>query len=133
MPPRLDRLARIGEREEQMVVEALVAKFAVERFDEGILHRLTGFDVVPLESPVAQRSTAPLVSSVPLSLTTIRGKARSAARRSSSRTTRTPPSEVSTTVARHSRLKSSTTHRMRKRRPSLSVSDAKSSDQRAWI
>jgi transposase InsO family protein len=35
-------------------------------------------------------------------------------------------------VARHSRLKSSTTHRMRKRRPSLSVSDTKSSDQR-WL
>ena len=35
-------------------------------------------------------------------------------------------------MARHSRLKSSTMHRMRKRRPSLSVSETKSSDQR-WL
>jgi hypothetical protein len=42
------------------------------------------------------------------------------------------PSEVSTTAASHSRLKSSTMHRMRKRRPSLRVSETKSSDQR-WL
>ena len=39
---------------------------------------------------------------------------------------------IADTVARHSRLKSSTTHRIRKRRPSLSVSETKSSDQR-WL
>src|SRR5258708_7552831 len=38
------------------------------------------------------------------------GVARSPVRRSSSRTTRTPLNEVSTTQAWHSRLKSSTTH-----------------------
>ena len=39
---------------------------------------------------------------------------------------------MSATSAKHSRLKSSTTHRIRNRRPSASVSDAKSSDQR-WF
>jgi hypothetical protein len=34
-----------------VLVEALVAKFA-ETIPEGVLHRLAGFDVVPLESPV---------------------------------------------------------------------------------
>src|SRR5216684_1569458 len=81
---------------------------------------------------MAQRSTATLVSSVPLSLTMTLGVPRSSVSWSSSRTTRTPPSEVSTTRVRHSRLKSSTTPRMRKRRPSLSVSETKSSDQR-WL
>src|SRR5579863_4058764 len=57
---------------------------------------------------MAQRSTAPLVSSVPLSLTMTWGVPRSNVSRSSSRTTRTPPNEVSTTMVRHSRLKSST-------------------------
>ncbi len=50
-PPRFDRLAGFGEREEDVLVEALVAQFAVERFDEGVLHRLAGVDVVPLQSP----------------------------------------------------------------------------------
>ena len=36
------------------------------------------------------------------------------------------------TVARHSRLKSSTMHKMRKRRPSPSASETQSSDQR-WL
>jgi hypothetical protein len=49
---------------------------------------------------------------------------------SNSRTTRIPPREVSTTAARHSRLKSSSTYSTRKRRPSASVSETKSSDQR---
>jgi hypothetical protein len=46
--PCVDGLACFSQREEHVLVEALIAKFAVERFDEGILHRLAGFDVVPL-------------------------------------------------------------------------------------
>lgn len=50
--------------------------------------------------PSAQRRIAVEVSSVPLSLTTMAGFVpRSATSRSSSRATRRPPSEVSTTVA----------------------------------
>jgi hypothetical protein len=37
VPPRLDGLARLGEREEHVLVVALIAKFAVERFHEGVL------------------------------------------------------------------------------------------------
>jgi hypothetical protein len=44
-------LACFSQREEHVLVEALIAQFAVERFDEGILHRPAGFDVVPLQSP----------------------------------------------------------------------------------
>ncbi len=93
-------ILRAFEREEHMFVEALVAKFAVERFYESVLHWLAGFAVASLKSGRWPAQHWPLVSSVPLSLTTIRSKARSVARRSSSRTTRTPPREVSTPMAR---------------------------------
>ena len=69
---------------------------------------------------------------MPLSLTSMRGRPRSSTMRSSSRATRTPDSDVSTTRARHSRLKSSTTARMRNRLPSANASAKKSSDQR-WL
>ena len=117
MPPRLDDRARFPEAAGHVLVKALVAQLAVERFDECVLHRLARFDVVPrpfwLPSAAQHSTTGELVRIVanPLS-----GSARSIVSRSSSRTTLTPPSEVSTTAARHSRLKSSTMHRMRKRR-----------------
>lgn len=67
-----------------------------------------------------------LVNSVPpdqvrgrlLSLTIVAGYLRAAAIASSSRATRWPESDVSATNARHSRVKSSTTHSTRSRRPS---------------
>ena len=49
---------------------------------------------------------------------------------SSSRATLMPDKEVSGSSTRHSREKSSTTARMRKRRPSVKASETKSSDQR---
>ena len=67
-----------------------------------------------------------------LSLTIIQEYPRRLAIASSSRATRSHDIELSTTVARHSRLKSSMTHRMRKPHPSTSVSDAKSSDH-LWV
>jgi hypothetical protein len=73
-----------------------------------------------------------LVSSVPLSETHSSGGPRTAMRASSSRATLRPGSDVSATRQRHSRVKSSTTARMRKRRPSLNASPRKSSDQR-WF
>jgi hypothetical protein len=66
------------------------------------------------------------VSSVALSLTTVAGLPR-AAWLSSSRARR---SEVSATSARNSRVKSSMITRMRKRQPSVSVSDRKFKLQR---
>src|SRR4051812_16569768 len=70
------------------------------------------------------------VYSLPLSLTIILGRPRPATSLSSSLATRMPERDVSTTSARHSRVQSSTTARMRKRRPSVNWSDTKSSDQR---
>ena len=60
-----------------------------------------------------------LVSSVPLSETHMAGRPRVAMTASSSRATRRPGSEVSATRQRHSRVKSSTTAKIRKRRPSV--------------
>src|SRR5271170_1513055 len=48
--PCVDGLACFGEGEEHVLVEALIAQFAVEALDEGILHRLAGFDVVPVKA-----------------------------------------------------------------------------------
>jgi hypothetical protein len=76
--------------------------------------------------------TAREVSSVPLPLTIIAGRPRRAISASSSRTTRRPPIEVSTTKASASRMKSSTVARTRNRRPQDSTSATKSSDQR-WF
>jgi hypothetical protein len=73
-----------------------------------------------------------LVSSVPLSLTIIAGQPRQAITASSSRPTRAPDNDVSATNAMHSRVKSSTTASIRKRRLSASVSLTKSSDHR-WF
>lgn len=39
-------MAQVGE---QVLVEALVPQAAVEAFDEPVLHRLAGRDVVPLD------------------------------------------------------------------------------------
>jgi hypothetical protein len=71
-----------------MLVKAFIAQPAVEAFDEGILHWVAAHDVVPVEPTdgPAQRG-----SSLRLSLTVTLGAPRSITKRSSSRTTRTPP------------------------------------------
>ena len=69
---------------------------------------------------------------MPLSLTIVLGLPRSTKSLSSSRATRIPEIEVSATSARHSRVQSSTTIRTRMRRPSMSWSATKSSDQRSF-
>jgi hypothetical protein len=65
-------------------------------------------------------------------LIAMQGVPRISMARSSSRATRTPESELSTTSATHSRLKSSTTVSTRNLRPEAKASDTKSSDQR-WF
>jgi hypothetical protein len=123
----------LGERREERLVEAFVPEPANEALGERVLLRLAGRNIVPADAGSCdQRRIAMLVSSVPLSLTTIAGLPRRSISRSSSRATRRPESEVSAIRARHSRLKSSTTTRMRKRRPSVRASLAKSRDQR-WF
>src|SRR6266850_1300233 len=78
----------------------------------------------------AHASSALLVNSGPLSITIRSGSPRCSLSRSRTRTTRSPPSEVSTSIATHSRLKSSMMLRVRKTRPSASASETKSMLQR---
>ena len=49
VPPCFNDLARFGEREKHVFVETFVTQAAVERFDEGVLHRFATLDVVPVE------------------------------------------------------------------------------------
>src|SRR5215472_6283190 len=71
-------------------------------------------------------------NSGPLSNTMASGKPLSLAIRSSTRRTRNPPSEVSTSIAGHSRVQSSTTVNMRITLPVLTQSLTKSIDQRSF-
>ena len=50
--PGFDDPASLGEIGEQMFVEAFVAQPTVERFDEAVLSRLAGRDVVPFDALV---------------------------------------------------------------------------------
>ena len=47
VPPRGDDLASFPETQEDVLIEALIAKFAVEALDESVVHRFAGLDVVP--------------------------------------------------------------------------------------
>ena len=112
VPPCGEHEPGVRQRGEQRLVEAFVAQTAVE-VHEAVLHRLARRDVVPLDRRSCdQRRMADEVSSMPLSLTTVCGLPRIPIRLVSSRATRAPDSDVSATSARHSREKSSTTHRM---------------------
>src|SRR3954468_1212008 len=130
-PPFFDDLACLLDVGEQVLVEALVTQSAVEALHEPILHRFAGRNVVPFDITLllpGQDGVRGQLGAVVADDHS--GVARSSAIRSSSRATRRPVSEVSTTRVRHSRVKSSTSVRMRKRRPLTSVSATKSSDQR---
>ena len=48
-PPVLDNPSRLGKRGEDVLVQALVAKPAVEALDEGVLDRLAWRDVMPMD------------------------------------------------------------------------------------
>jgi hypothetical protein len=97
--PGFDGYPGLGEAQEDMLVKALVAQTAIERFNECILHWLAGRDVVPVEPPDRPVQYRHAGQSQPLWLTITLGPPRSIIERSSSRTTRTPPIEVSTTPA----------------------------------
>lgn len=129
--PVFDDPSCLVEVGEEMLVEALVSQAAVEAFDKSVLQRLARCNVVPLDLlSSCQASRAFDVNSVPLSLMIMQGQPRLSMIRSSSRATRRAVSEVSATRPRHSRVKSSTRVRIRKRRPLTSVSITKSSGQR---
>ena len=50
--PFLDDLAGMAVAAEQMLVEALIPKPSVEAFDEAVLHRFAGCDVVPFDTAI---------------------------------------------------------------------------------
>jgi hypothetical protein len=103
---------------EQGLVEKFVAHAAIECLADAVLHGLARGDEVPDDSvPLPHASMAFEVNSVPLSETIMPGRPRRSIRVVSSRATRCPEIEVSAIAARHSFVTSSTTFRMRKRRP----------------
>ena len=99
-PPRFGHPARREQAAEQVLVQAFVAepplKLSTNPFCCGLLGAM--LCQAPPRS-CCQRRTAWEVSSVPLSLTIIAGQPHSATIRSSSRPTRSPDSDVSTTSA----------------------------------
>jgi len=129
VPRHLDHRARFSQAGEHVLVKALVAKLAVERFDEGVLHLARCSATRPFWLTAQHRTTGEFR---PIIANPVTGSARSILSRSSSRTTRTRLLRCRPPPARHSRLKSSTMHSMWKRRPSLRVPETKSSDQN-WL
>ncbi len=104
-PPDFDLLPGVGQAEEPVLMQALVAKACIEAFHIGILDRLAGLDEVPvyvvLVSPLLDRLADELGSVVGADLP---WQAALNFRRSSTRVTRTPPRLVSTSMAGASRL-----------------------------
>jgi hypothetical protein len=113
--PRMEKRWRFGEREEDVLVEAFVTHQAVERFDEGSLHRLCPDLWSANRSTGRQRKTAQLVSSVPLPLTMASGGASSFCQPLQFPHHALADEPGIDHLARYSRLRLSTTHRMRKR------------------
>ena len=64
MRPRLNRLLRVGQAHEPILVQALVAEFPVEAFDVSVLYRLARLDEGELHGvlvrPLIQRFSAKL-------------------------------------------------------------------------
>jgi hypothetical protein len=48
LPPALELVAHVGEREEDLDVQAFITQSPVERFDVAVLHRLAGSNEVEL-------------------------------------------------------------------------------------
>jgi len=73
--PSLDDPARLGKREEGVLIEAFIAQPSVEALDEGILDRLARCDVVPFDTGIlgeiwvsghrARRDAAPMLAPWP--------------------------------------------------------------------
>ncbi len=121
LSPSIQHSADLGKRGEERLVEQFIAQACIEALDESVQCRLAGRDVVPFDPHLlapAQHGQASEFGAIVGDA--VSGWPRWVMITSSSRTTRNPGSEVSATSARHSRVKSSTTARMRKRRLCLS-------------
>ena len=62
--PLLDGALRVAEREEPVLIQALVAQPAVERLGVGVLHRLPGLDEVQRHAA----AVCPLIEGLPSEL-----------------------------------------------------------------
>src|SRR5690242_8630909 len=123
----------MGERAEEGLVQQLVPEPAVEALDQGVLLRLARGDVVPLDASVLTPPQDRHAGQLGAVVRDARDRlAAPGDDRIELAPDPQPDRDVSATSPRHSRVKSSTTARMRKRRPSLSWSCRKSSDQR-WL
>lgn len=118
----------IDEREEPVLVQALVAKSAIERLDEGVVHRFPRAAELErhamLMRPDIERLAPELRAVVHRDMRC--GRPRVRCRRSSTATTRTPPRLTSTSMTGHSHVQASISVSARKARPSAHVSRAKS-------
>ena len=118
LAPPLDLGARVRQIPEPVLVEAFVPKLSVEGLGEGIVHRLAGSDEVQPDAASVSPGIEGLAREFrAVVITMSSGSGRVAAIRSSTRVTRTPESDVSTPIATHSRLQSSTMLSVRKIRP----------------
>src|SRR5438270_8964067 len=121
------------EQREQRLVQQLVTQTPIEAFHECILLRLSRCDVMPFNPGQLRPAQDGYACELgPVVADNHRRGPRRAITASSSRPTRAPDNEVTAINAMHSRVKSSTTARMRNRRLSVSVSLTKSSDQRRF-
>ena len=113
-----------------MRVQAFVAKATVERLYEGIVRRLARSAEVQRDTLLsyAQRSSAFEINSGPLSTRMVLGAPRIDEIRAIASTTCSPLMPWSTSIARASRVKASTTVSARNRRPSNRASETKSID-----
>ena len=131
LSPGFDLFSGIFERHEPVGVEALIPDTSVEGFDEGVIGRLVDFpgreksSVTPLS--YAHLSSASEMNSGPLSACIRIGcSSRWLQTFESTRTTSSPVSDCPTSMARHSRVKLSTTVSARNFLPSNNASETKS-------
>jgi hypothetical protein len=113
-----DEESGFSEGAKPMLVEAVVAEGAIKALDEGVLHGFAWVDMMESNARglIPEVEGLP-VNSGPLSTGDFLGNWRERARRCRTVTTEAPPMEVSIRMARHWRVKSSTSDRQRKRRP----------------
>lgn len=121
-PPFFDGLARLVEVGEQVLVEALLTQSAVEALDESILHRFARCDVVPFDTAFLLPSQdgirgrlGAVVADDHAGMTALFGDPIEF-------TGNTQAGERGVHHQAHAFVKSSTSVRMRKRRPLTSVS-----------
>lgn len=130
--PAFDLRLRIHQVQKPVLVQTLVAEFAVETFDVPFFDRLAGTNETERDAvrvgPCVQRAAGKLGSVVDDDRA---GKPIVLWSRSRRRVTRSPGSDRSTSIATHSRVKSSTMFSVRNARPSANVSSGKSIDQRS--